>query len=187
MLTVADINAMMPVGNVLMNESFDDPQVLFEIASRGETYVEIGTRWGGSAIIAGLAGCEVHCIDAFEYPTRNAFLVGTPEDVTKNWINAGLNTDKLHIYKQKHPPFPEEITDNVFDVGLIDSEHFWQQCDMDWKALRMRVMKYVLFHDIGVDAVMGVFEEAALETEWEIEELSLESQFGILKRCVPSL
>jgi hypothetical protein len=155
---------------------FQDPEAIYTIASRGKTYVEIGTRWGGSAIVAGLAGCEVHCIDPWEYPGKQLAYRTTPHHVRENWVYAGLDPDKLFLYQQRHPPWPEAIKDRVFDVGMIDGAHEREQVQLDWEGMKSHVSKYVLFHDISKNVVNKVF----LEAEWDALELPFKSQFGVL-------
>ena len=162
-----------------------DPGVIYEIASRGKTYVEIGTRWGGSAIVAGLAGCEVHCIDPWEYPEKRIPDQTTLEDVRNNWKHAGLDPYKLRLHQNRHPPWPEAIQEMNFDIGMIDGEHTEEQCRLDWEGMKAHVSKYVLFHDISKSAVRKVFLAAVEEPEWEFAEplLGIGSQFGILKHA----
>ena len=155
-----------------------DPEILFRIASQGKTYVEIGTKWGGSAIVAGLAGCEVHCIDHWEYPGRES--PATPDDVRENWVNAGLNLFKLHIHIQRHPPWPEAIRDSKFEIGLIDGSHFEEAAKLDWEAMRQHVTKFILFHDFDDqhEGVQKAFWSASEDPSW----VPAEHRFGILRR-----
>ena len=187
MITVEELDAMMIHGGAL--QRFEDPAVIYEIASRGKTYVEIGTRWGGSAIVAGLAGCEVYCIDKWSYPTKLLHEQTKPEHVIENWANAGLDPNKLHLYHHEHPPWPKEL-EGMFDIGMIDGAHSERQVREDWAAIRIRVSKYILFHDIhkkwgplaGSNTSAGnVFVEATTDKAWKEIELSFKSQFGILE------
>lgn len=186
MITLEELNAKMIRGGALMK--FQDPEVLFEIASRGKTYVEIGTRWGGSAIVAGLAGCEVHCIDPWEYPNKHLDDQTTPADVRENWKNAGLDPYKLFIHQQRHPPWPEVIKYQNFHIGMIDGAHTEKQVKLDWEAMKEHITKYVLFHDIHKripefrETSPGVvFQRAGEETDWTPVELDLDHQYGILR------
>jgi len=155
---------------------FQDPEVIYTIASKGKTYIEIGTRWGGSAIVAGLAGCEVHCIDPWEYPDKPPSRQTTPEDVKANWISAGLDPSKLFLYQQRHPPWPEAIKNRVFDIGMIDGAHELDQILLDMDGMMAHVSGYILFHDISKGVVNDVF----LEAEWDVLELPFKNQFGVL-------
>jgi len=132
-----------------------DMEAIFEVASLGKTYVEIGTLWGASACIAGLAGCEVYCIDPFWGYEDRLSPGPTPEDVMKNWIGQGLDPDKLHIYPYYHPPWPVEIN-RRFDVGLIDGDHSWEAVNADFAGMGHRV-NYLMFHDINMGGVRAVW------------------------------
>ena len=175
MITLKELNSRMVRGEALLK--FQDPEVIYTIASKGKTYVEIGTRWGGSAIVAGLAGCEVHCIDPWEYPGKLLYDRTTPLDVRENWSYAGLDPEKLFLYQQKHPPWPEAIGDRIFDVGMIDGAHEREQVQLDWEGMKSHVSGYVLFHDIS----KIVIEQVCLSTGWEILGLPFKSQFGVLR------
>jgi hypothetical protein len=109
--------------------------------------LEIGTYCGGSAIVAGLAGCEVYCIDTWEYPEDMKTFRPTPDDVRANWAAAGLDPDRLHLYKQEHPPFPTALRGLRFDIGFVDGGHDAKSAYADWVAVSKRVDKYVMFHD----------------------------------------
>ena len=159
-----------------------DREAIFEVASLGKTYVEIGTFWGASACIAGLAGCEVYCIDPFR-DYADEYLPGpTPEDVMHNWIAQGLDPDRLHIYPYYHPPWPVEI-DRKFDVGLIDGDHSWEAVNEDFTGMAHRV-KYLMFHDTNQGSVKSVFKGALNWSSWEeyIPETKEKSVLSVLKR-----
>ena len=178
MITQSDIDGIMTKGEAAM--AGYDLEFLFQMASQGKTYVEIGTKFGGSAIVAGLAGCEVHCIDHWEYPDRDPQIAPTPDAVLENWIAAGLDPDKLHLHVQRHPPWPEAIKHRMFDIGLIDGSHNEDACRKDWEEMRLHVTKYILFHDFndGHPGVQKAFLEAAEEPEWK----PIAHQYGVLRR-----
>lgn len=173
----------------------DDSKVLFEIASLGKTYVEIGTLFGGSACIAGLAGCEVFCIDPLNgyysdqsgtpnRPDTETGIVPSPEIVRGNWEACGLDQEKLHIFPQLHPPWPEEI-DRTFDIGLIDGNHEYQNVLADYNGMRHRV-KYLMFHDIDKISVRAVWRLAVMGGEWDVyaPEAGTNTTIKVLKRRI---
>ena len=168
-------------GNLLMSADLDDPRVLLEVAAKGKTYVEIGTRWGGSAIIAGMAGCEVHCIDDFIYPKPADATLSDADDVRANWAAVGLDPDKLILHEQLHPPWPKAIADMKFDIGNIDGLHTEEQCRLDWEGMREHVTKYVLFHDATRPELQIVFQEAADVKGWDIVQIHRKTEFGVLE------
>lgn len=168
------INSDTFVGRIALHR--DDANVLYEIASLGKTYIEIGTLFGGSACIAGLAGCEVFCIDPLDgyYSAKNedplrldsrTGLVASEEIVRGNWERLGLAPEMLHIYKQLHPPWPEEI-DRAFDVGLIDGDHTREGVMNDYLGMGPRV-EYLMFHDINKAAVNSAWHKA-LRDGWSV-------------------
>ena len=114
-------------------------------------YVEIGTMYGASAVVAGrsVAG-EVHCIDPFGNKQPGG-MVATPEIVRHNWRWAGLYPARLHIHQQEHPPWPEAIKDRRFDMGLIDGGHGEEQAWKDWEGMSPRINLFILIHDVVKD------------------------------------
>jgi len=152
-----------------------DAEVLYEVALLGKTYVEIGTLFGGSACIAGLAGCEVFCIDPLDgyYSTKHkkesridsaSGLVPSARIVRENWESCGLDPAKLHIYQQHHPPWPLEIN-RTFDIGLIDGDHLLDGVLLDYLGMSPRV-DYLMFHDINKRPVNYVWARA-IRGGWE--------------------
>jgi len=184
LITLQKLNAKMLDGRGAMTRN--DPEYLFHIASQGKTYVEIGTKWGGSAIVAGLAGCEVHCIDHWDYPARRKR--ATPEFVRANWENAGLDPTKLHLHVQRHPPWPEAIKDRKFDIGLIDGTHSEDAALKDFEEMRLHVTKFILFHDFNDqhEGVQKAFWKAAEKPGWKAVNpdlrTPLEHAYGVLER-----
>ena len=178
MITLSDIDGMMTRGESAMGGY--DPEFLFQMASLGKTYVEIGTKFGGSAIVAGLAGCEVHCIDHWEYPDRDPQIAATPDDVRENWVAAGLDPDKLHLHVHRHPPWPEALEHRLFDIGLIDGSHQDDMALKDFEAMKLYITKYILFHDFNPQhpGVYKSFFEAAEDPEWT----QIAHQYGVLMR-----
>jgi len=178
LLTLHDVMKVMPRGGPSMRGY--DPEFLFQMASQGKTYVEVGTKWGGSAIVAGLAGCEVHCIDHWEYPDRDPETVATPDAVLENWKAAGLDRKMLHLHVHRHPPWPEALEHRLFDIGLIDGSHQDDMALKDFEAMKSHVTKYILFHDFD-DQHPGVYKsffEAAEDPEWK----QIAHRYGVLMR-----
>lgn len=154
----------------------EDARALHEVTSLGKTYVEIGTLFGGSACIAGLAGCEVFCIDPLDgyYSAKcgeknrldpRTNMVPSVEIVRLNWRTQGLDPKMLHIYTQLHPPWPQEI-DRTFDVGFIDGDHEHQSVQADYEGMAPRV-KYLMFHDVNKISVVLTWATAIGSGMWE--------------------
>ena len=137
-------------------------------------YIEIGTLFGGSAILAGkYCKGHVYCIDPLDgYYAKGRVDKGTnllpsPKIVRENWESFGLDLDRLHIYAHKHPPWPEELKNKRFDIGYIDGEHTHEAAMQDWDALKDRVDKYIIFDNTEKRGVMDAFEEAVQHPDWE--------------------
>jgi hypothetical protein len=172
-----------------------DAEVLSQVAGLGKTYVEIGTLFGGSAIVAGISGCEVYCIDPLDgyyaskwgikkRPDHRTGLVPTADIVRSNWANAGLDPKKLHIFQQLHPPWPEEIKDMHFDSGLIDGDHRYDGVLADYLGMGPRVT-YLMFHDINKIDVQKVYAHALRDGKWAQYPIApgTVTRMGVLTRC----
>jgi hypothetical protein len=159
-----------------------DVDALFDYCQGSETYIEIGSAFGASACIAGYAVTgDVHCVDAFIYK-KTAGVEQTPEVIRQNWAAMGHAPERLHIYRHRTPPLPEELQTMKFDVGLIDGDHSLQGARADWECLKDIVTKYLLFHDVGPrhSGSTAVFEAAGNEPGWE--RVDLQGVMGVLKR-----
>jgi hypothetical protein len=169
-----------------------DQEKIYEVASIGGLYVEIGSLFGASACIAGLAGCYVYCIDPMEgynfrgdpdpHDAHNT--VPSPIIIQNNWVRQGLDIGKLHLYANYHPPWPREI-DHAFDIGLIDGDHSMPHAWLDWNGMSLRVKQYLMFHDIHMRSVRSVWSQAlGLSHLWEEYECETkkDSTMGVLKR-----
>ena len=164
----------------------EDYECLYDNAKGYRDYVEIGSMWGASAIVAGYAVTgEVHCIDPFGGRAQ-------PEHVADNW-EQHHDIERLTIYKQKNPPFPVVIQARKFDVGLIDGDHNVEAVWADWLTLKDRINHVILFHDVNykgrnVDTSSDAETYASevfnkiIETEKEWEFVEIRGKMGVLRR-----
>ena len=176
-------------GRIALSEG--DQEKIYEVASMGKMYVEIGTLFGASACIAGLAGCDVYCIDPMDgYNVRGMpdphdahSTIPSPFIIQNNWVRQGLDLARLHLYARYHPPWPKEI-DHRFDIGLIDGNHSTPNCWLDFNGMDQRIEQYVMFHDILFDTVEPIWKKACTMDSWEeyIPETKKYSTLGVLKR-----
>ena len=173
--------------------NMESVELLCKYMSEADDYIEIGTLYGASAILAGLhcAG-DVYCIDPLDgyYGTgrmdRPTNMLPSVEIVRNNWERFNLDPDRLHIYAQCNPPFPADLVDKRWDVGYIDGDHTYSGAMHDWIALKDKVNKYILFDNVEKPDVRRVFDKAC--EEWTLETLLPEGigergyRTGVVKR-----
>lgn len=132
-----------------------DAGVLGEVIARAGDgdHLEIGTMWGGSAIIAmkvksilGLAG-NIVCIDPLDgYYTGQPFGHTLPrmlEWVQSNFKCSGFE-DRFEIIAKKSKPWPI-YPSRQFVSAFIDGDHSYDGVWHDWECARKYVSKYILF------------------------------------------
>lgn len=177
-----------------------DYACLYDHCQGHKTYVEIGTMFGASAIVAGYGVTgDVHCIDPFGVKGQQARAeqvsgsLVKPEYVTENWI-LHHDPERLHIHKQRHPPWPAEIKFHMFDVGLIDGCHDAPNVWADWAGMKQHVKHKILFHDVcykgkGWDKESEAERNAGevfttivnTQDEWKLVEVR--GKMGVLERA----
>jgi len=138
-------------------------------------YLEIGTLWGGTAIIAALAGAkQVITIDSMDglrwhepdpwYPDEMI----SKERILANFYAFGVE-DIIHLVHAKSYPFP---LDEIYpDVTLIDGAHD-ETVFKDWESVKDITRQAVLIHDYQSDHLPAVTrlvdEVAAVDPEWKL-------------------
>ena len=167
----------------------DDYICLYEHCKGYQDYIEIGSMFGASAIIAGYAVTgEVHCIEPFgvkgnpHRKTKGSLV--TAENLRGNW-KQHHPTGRLTIHKQKHPPWPDKIRGKMFDVGLIDGDHSEEQVWKDWDGMSKHVRHLIFFHDVRPVQDDGknptnVFHEIIKLPQWELVEVR--GVMGVVRR-----
>ena len=135
-------------------------------------YIEIGSAFGGSAIMAALAMGDrpgtVFCIDPFL--GTNEFMLD--EKLVAFWYNM-VEYDvhqRIIAFKQVHPPFPIPIHFHKFSVGLIDGDHLRNAPTRDFIALGARVTDYLLFDNTEKSPVSDAVTTAT-SMGWEIDRV----------------
>lgn len=147
-----------------------DAAALYEYSKGAEKYLEIGTAFGGSAILAAYAQIDngsnlpaVYCIDPLDgfygkgRPDILALgLVPSPDMVRDNFTKMRL-IDGLApaLILKKTPPVPAELAGEKFDFILIDGNHTGTGPIDDWKCIQEYVAPngFVMFHDLHKEAV----------------------------------
>ena len=188
LVNTTSINGIELIGRVsISSEGFID---LFERYIDGtENYIEIGTLFGGSAILAGLnCNGKVYCIDPLDgyYGTGQVDESGILPScaiVEENWSRFGLDPERLEVFQHKHPPFPSSIEDKRFDVAYIDGGHAYDEVKTDWLELKDRVDKYIIFDNTEKESVSRVFIEAQESEDWEfVEEIGSFIKTGVIRK-----
>ena len=124
----------------------DDGAILAQaIKNAGDgDYLEMGTFFGGSAILASLTkkhfGIKggVYCIDDLEF-------FGDDRNAATIMRNAEKMGASINLKVAKTSPFPYQ--GRRFNVVMIDAAHDLASCLNDWMSARSVSTKYVLFHD----------------------------------------
>ena len=133
-------------------------------------YVEIGTLFGGSLVLAGmLSEGSLYAIDPLDgyYRSgkidRSTGLLPSKEIVEANLRTFGV---KATIFQQHHPPWPEALKDHRFGVGFIDGNHTYEGCLADYEQLKGRC-KCLVFDNTEKPSVHKVVDGAVSEG-WKI-------------------
>ena len=148
-------------GRIAMDNK--DVAALRRMTDGANSYVEIGTLWGGSAIEVARANPLIHiwCIDPFNgyYDGKDDWTNGEQfasiKLVTENMEEAGV-LDRVILVQANSYPFP--LPDLTFDTGLVDGCHTPECVRQDIDSLKVRCGK-IAVHDIDDHAVNEVVNE----------------------------
>ena len=135
--------------------SDNEARLLCQYASQSKCWVEIGTLWGGTAALAGLAGAErVYTID-----TMNTvfWTYGDPgvKGVEQAPMAAEYVLDNLQRFNVAHKtsiikapsdpwPLPRDVKP---DAILVDGDHTLNGCARDLLNAQQISTRYILVHD----------------------------------------
>ena len=170
----AEIDKAIPRSPIFPADAGILAQVIFD--ARHSDHVEIGTFYGGSAILAALVKKKfynhghIYCVDPLEFrPTRINDVVtnsmATTKDVMENAAKFGVE-DMITIIPEMSFPWPLE--GKTFGTGYIDGDH-WNDMPMkDWTSLKSCVSYAVVFDDYvrGKPEVTSAALAAANDPEW---------------------
>lgn len=139
-----------------------EAEFLAGIAGRASLYLEIGTLWGGTAILAALAGARrVITLDAmaggyWEHGDPVACRTPTPGLLLDNLARCQVAHRVSVVKANSHPwPLPLDLRPDVF---LIDGDHRCEGCLHDWAIANQVAAKFLLFHDYDSPRHPGVQE-----------------------------
>ena len=146
---------------IKMGMNYFDIYILTQaiINSGNGNHLEIGSLFGGSAIIAALTkkefdiGGSIYCIDDTKATGKDY--------ITDNLKLFGVN-DRVSLHIGKSNPFPLQ---QRFSSALIDAGHDYQSCITDWNNVKQVTDKYIIIHDYdpGHPGVVKASREAMQE------------------------
>jgi len=147
-------------------------------------YVETGTLFGASALVAaltkrkfGIAG-KIYCVDPFNgyYGAGNNDMSGIIPTVSVLLENARKYGVQNYITPVPHKsvPYPKELNDITFSMAYIDGNHWKDWPTQDFKAYSKTTSNFVMFdnYDFKHPAVVNGTEYAVSQPEWRIAHVS---------------
>ena len=159
-------------GRVCMSE--DEIDLLARTVAIEGDHCEIGSLWGGTAIIAASAkeqadvNGRVACIDPFY--DGDAGIGGKPNEriFWENINDAGFG-DMVELKVCESAPFPYH--DRRFSTVLIDGNHNAPWPETDWESARC-VTDVILVHDVNwhEPAVARLHARVESEGEWRVRD-----------------
>jgi hypothetical protein len=129
----------------------DECTLLGDTVKDSTRHLEIGTLWGGSALVAAMAGAkQVYTIDlmsggwwdAGQDPKVNPPL--GPKAVIDNLTGAKLR-ERIVLVVSPSNPFP--LDGLAFETALIDGDHSFGGVRADFHNVYPRTSRAIMFHD----------------------------------------
>lgn len=124
---------------------------LFCSLVHGHTYLEIGSLWGGTAILAALEGAtRVISVDVMIggwWITGDPIVGGVPsaDNLRRNAEKFGVE-DEITWIRANSRLWP--VPANLFDVIMVDGDHSYEGCTLDLDNALKFAKKFVLVHDV---------------------------------------
>jgi hypothetical protein len=151
----AEINAGI-TGRLALFSDAEAEALYALVAGQAGDHVEIGTLWGATAVLAGLAkvrGKRKGTVYTIDY-MRGGFwdhgdpghqqLKPTPRTVVENLRAFGLQGRVVPV---RAPSFPFPLPGLLPATALIDAGHEYEPCLRDWESLRPITSGAIAFHD----------------------------------------
>lgn len=142
-------------------------------------YVEIGTAFGGSAILAALTK-RVYQIPGEVYTIDNFKRGISPVEVNKYATIFGVD-DMINIVVGNSHPWP--LGDKKFACGFVDGSHKGLMPAKDFINMSKRITKYIMIDDIGYIThpnIAKLVHSISKRDEWGLVKAT--SKLAIFKR-----
>jgi len=143
------------------------------VANTTGDYAEIGSAWGGSAVMAGMAMEAVGrpgiivCVDPFGKETELEGINQRLQQFWKMMIHYGIQ-QRVFAFKQHNPPFPLAAYYHTYSVSLIDGNHYGDSPTDDFNVFAKRTTDYILFDNAEIIDVAYVIDEVFEKADdWE--------------------
>lgn len=159
-----DINSKMTGRVALLSEK--EAALLEQIAAIPGDHIDLGTLWGGTAILAALAKQQAGVkgkVYTVDFMQGGYWADGDPSAggqrpseaaIRGNLEKFGL-VDQVTLIKAASDPWPVPASVHPTSV-LIDCDHTYEGCFRDWKAVRALRPQFVAFHDFNPVTHPGV-------------------------------
>ena len=156
----------------------------------GGNYIEFGSLFGGSAIVAAITMEEfqleghIYGVDPFNgyykgtlndsgdpvYSGDNDIVTGIPITLEQSLENAKMFgvEDRVTFIKAHSVPLPLEVSNKTFSVALIDGDHWNEGPLNDFVAINKLVTDYIVFDNYNMTAVNYAVEYAVSCGEWVV-------------------
>lgn len=151
----------------------DELRVLSAMCRGIETYLEIGTGYGISALCLGANARHVVCVDETKPQCADR------QNMIFNYLNmVGTSATKLKFKSDeaRNASFDDYWAEcGEFDVVFIDGDHSYDQVKRDWENYGPLARKFVAFHDILLDDPGRLFDEIG----GDLKIIGKDSEYGI--------
>lgn len=155
--------------------SDDELDLLHDTAGIAGDHLEIGSMWGGTAIVAAAAKDQagvdggVVCIDPFSDSDAGIGGRPSPEVFWENVEEAGY-TGRVELFVCQSAPWPIDTT-RRFSSVLIDGNHNAPWPETDWESARC-VTDTILVHDVNwhEPAVARLHQRVDTDPTWRVRD-----------------
>lgn len=164
---LSEINAKIQGRIALLSE--EEAVVLVKMVSIPGDHVELGTLWGGTAILAALAKKranvpgDVFTVDFMKGgywengdPSLPSLAKPTEKAVYDNLAAFGVSNRVTVVKAASHPwPLGSDVHPSTV---LIDCGHSYEAAKQDWENVRALNPQFIAFHDVNPKTHPGVYQ-----------------------------